>query len=374
MQLDNLSIAYLVREVAPLFEGAFVNNVSETEGRRIKVKLHTKQGSKGLIIAGNAFFITKYSLQARHGKSNFPVALKKELYNKRIVSIEQHDLDRVVSIRFLEHTLVLELLGEGNQILLNKQGKILSCARNEEWADRKIRKGETYAFPRHHQNPATLTVARLRKAFSESDKDGIRALLSTANISPLVAEELFFRQKIGKAKPARDFNDTEIGKLVSGLHGLYSPESAEYAPVAYKNFVFPFRLGHLNEEPVPIASLNDCLDEALASAGARPKEETARLEASHERSSKLEHVRSQQGAARRKFEQQVSENTRKGELIYGHYNEIDALRKAALEGIEKGLPEKKILEAFQLEAAKGNKAASLLKSLDVKKKTIELEL
>ena len=62
MQLDNLSLAYLIEELRPTLDGAYVNKVSQTDNGWLKIKLHSKKGSKDLIIAKNNFFISNYSI------------------------------------------------------------------------------------------------------------------------------------------------------------------------------------------------------------------------------------------------------------------------------------------------------------------------
>ena len=196
MLLDNLTLAYLVKELKPILKGAYVNKVSELKNAHQKIKLHTKQGSKDLILTPNELFLTNYSLQARHTKSSFAVALKKELYNKKIVDLQQHEFDRVITINFLEHSLILELLGQGNKILVDSKGKIIACQKNERWADRTTKKGEQYVFPKPRGiNPLKLTQQNLKKAFEESKKDVIRSLVGFVNVSPIVAEEILFRAK-----------------------------------------------------------------------------------------------------------------------------------------------------------------------------------
>src|SRR3989344_8716005 len=103
MLADNLSLAYHLEEIRPFLEGAYINKVSELSSSFLKIKLHSKSGSKDLIISQNSFFISEYSFPARHGKTNFAVALKKELYNRKIVGIKLHDFDRVIEIKMLEH-------------------------------------------------------------------------------------------------------------------------------------------------------------------------------------------------------------------------------------------------------------------------------
>jgi len=329
-----------------------------------------------LIIAKNNFFISNYSIQAKHGKNNFAVALHKGLYNKRVVGAALHEFDRVVEIKMLEHSIILELLGEGNQILIEKGGKIISCAKNEEWADRTTKKGEKYIFPKHSLNPAKVLGGELHNIFSASQKDAIRTLLIAVNMPPVLAEEVLLLIKIDKSRAANSITAAEAEKISKKINGFYSNISIlqeGYLPVAYKTFIFPFRLAHLKEEPVNIKSINDYLNENLVHSIATPKEHE-KSQVSKGKVSGLEFMKAQQIGARSKFESQIEQNKQKAELIYKHYSEIDELRKAVLSGIEKGKSEKQILEALAGASKNGSAAAGLLRKLSLKDKKMELEL
>src|SRR3989344_4826991 len=227
MLLDNLSLAFLVRELNPLLENAFVNKVSQLEKGVLKIKLHTKQGSKDLILAPNAFYVSSYSMPATHKKSNFTASLRKELYNKRITAIEQHDFDRVVALKFLEHSLVLELLGEGNMALLDSEGKIISCLKNESWSDREVRKGAQYSYPQARGlNPLEITAEKLSGIFSSSEKDAVRTLISALNISPPAAEEILFALKIDKGLKASALTKKDCAAIAEKVKDFYSAEKS----------------------------------------------------------------------------------------------------------------------------------------------------
>lgn len=375
MQSDNLTIAYLVLELRPFLEGSFVNKVSEISSGTLKLKLHTKQGSKGLIISGNDFFLANFSAHARHGKTNFAVALKKELYNKRIIGIEQHSLDRVVEIRLLEHSLVLELMGEGNQILVGKDGKIISCARNEEWSDRKTRKGEPYAFPRAKGlNPVEIGGKELADAFSRSERQAIQALVSSVNISPLVAEEVFHSLKIAKSAKASGIAASDVVRIADKVKEFYTVAPEKLNPVAYRGFCYPFMLSHLSDNPVGIPSLNSFISDSLSTevvSGPVVKEQKSE---SREKVSKLEFQRLRQAEARKKFIAVAEENQRKGEAIYRHYSEIEELSSAITQGVKKGFSEKEILSRISGQAKKGSRAALLLRRIDLKGRKFEIEV
>ncbi|MAG18230.1 MAG: hypothetical protein CL944_02015 [Candidatus Diapherotrites archaeon] len=373
--LDNLSLAYLLLELKPILVNGFINKVSEIKNGFIKVKIHTKNGTKDLILAPNELFISQYSLQARHGKSGLANALRKELYNKRIVDIYQNELDRVVVIKFLEHSIVLELIGEGNKIFLDSEGIILSCQRNEKWADRTTKKGEKYIFPKPKgTNPTKLTLADLKEAFSVSEKDSIRALMSLVNMAPLIAEEVFYQLKLDKKSRANTLKDVEIKKIVSKVKEFYTPKLSNLAPVSFNEQPYPFTLAAFQKTPVEkIDSISSFIDEKISNS--LTKSEVEKEAAVKEKAvSKLEFHRNQQTLAKTKFKNQIDQGKMKAELIYQHYNELEELRNAILKAMKSGLKEKEIMYKFNSAVQKGNKTAKLVTQIDFSKKKFTVEL
>ncbi len=373
--LDNLTLAYLILELKFFLEEAYINKVSEIKQGVLKIKIHSKNGSKDLILTPNSPYLSNYSIQARHGKSNFAISLKKELYNKKIRTIEQYEFDRVCVIKLIEHLLVLELMGEGNMILLNEEGTIISCLKNESWTDRTTKKGEKYQFPKARaQNPLKYDKKSIIDAFKESKKDSIRTLISNLSISPLAAEEVFYKTKIDKKKPAVELKETELSKILEETKKLYTINEKNLKPVKYKEFVYPFKLNHLEETPEKIDSISAYIDEQLSKDASVSKHLLKEENQSKEKLSGLEFQKKQQEEARKKFEKGIEENKKKAEVIYEHYSELEELKNAVLIAMKKGLKEKEIMYTFSSAASKGNKTAGLIKKIDLSRKKIEVEL
>lgn len=370
--LDNLSLAYQLLELKPFLENAHINKISELKRGFVKIKLHTKEGSKDLILAPNELFISSFSLQARHGKSNFARALKTELYNKKIDGVYLNEFDRIVVIKFFKHSLILELIGQGNKVLVDDDNVIISCEKNEEWADRTIKKGEAYIFPNPNGlNPSKVSVKDLEKAFSKSEKDSIRTLISCVNVSPKVAEEIFHNLKFKKDSKAVELKKTQLEKIAKLLKEFYSVKKSKLKPVLYKETPYPFKLKHLSGEQ-KLNSINVYIDEQASKEFSKANVKEEKLQ--KENVSRLEFHQKQQAQAKEKFENQVIENQKKGELIYEHFNELDELRNAILTGMKKDLKEKEIMYKFDSAAKKGNNTAKLLVGIDFSKKKFQVDL
>ena len=180
-EIDSITIAWLVQELAPKLEGSFVNKIQELEKNYLKIKLHSKEGSLDLIISPQALWVSSYKLQALQNPKGFAGFLKKHLYNKRVLKAWQKGLDRVAVLEFEKHYLVCEFFDDGNVILCDKEWKILQPFHRGEWKDRKLAKGEAYKFP---QNLTEQKMKELEKRLEREKKpgglmEGIDELLST---------------------------------------------------------------------------------------------------------------------------------------------------------------------------------------------------
>lgn len=369
MEIDNFSLRCLVKELKEIVEGAYVNKVSEIENGIIKVKLHTKKGSKDMILAKNVFYLTSFSYQARQGKSSFAEILKKNLYNKRIIGLEQHGSDRVAKILFFDYTLVLEFIGEGNKILLDKNNKIIACEKNEEWADRIVKKGETYKFPQVKSiSPLNLTKDELIRAFAKSEKDMIRTLVSSVNLSPVFAEEILYRLKLDKNKKAKEITEKEAEEVAKTISCLFDIDLAQLSPSLYHNFAYPIRLESTKEEPKKIESFNYCLDEFFSKETKQEKQVEKSIKVP-----KIEFLKKQQEEAEKKFKKDVEENTKKGEVIYSNLHEIEELRTEVLSLIKKGMKQEEILNKIH-EMSTRKPFFKNLKNVFLDKKKIEIEI
>ena len=170
VSLSNLALKHLVEELQ-ILENGFINKSQTLENGWLKLKVHTKQGDKNLVITPTALFLSEKSLQAKQSPGGFSALLKKYLFNQRIISLKQHSVDRVVVFKFPEHFLVVELFAKGNLVLCNKEMNIIRAMRKEEWKDRKLEAGEEYKFPSSRgANPLEENEKDFYKKLKENKK------------------------------------------------------------------------------------------------------------------------------------------------------------------------------------------------------------
>ncbi|MBS3059793.1 MAG: NFACT family protein [Candidatus Diapherotrites archaeon] len=373
MQLFNLALAYLVEELKPLVEKSFLNKVQLLQKGVLKLKIHSGEGPKDIIITPSSFFLTSFRLPAGEGSSPLIQSMKKHLLNRRISCIEQQGLDRIVKISFEEYFLFLEFVQHSNIILTDKELTILAVQNPREWRDRSLKRGSPYKLPPQQGiSPLEINEKPFSSALKESKTDLARAIIREINISPLAAEEILFNLGLEKHLAASSLQEKQAGELAKAIKEFHTVSLEKLAPVKVGSSLLPFRFNSLQEKQESVSSLNRALDEAFAASF----KEGGKKEAESTKSKEVERLEvnfREQLKAKERFEAQIEENRKRSELIYSHYNDLEEIVKAVKALSGKGLNEKEIMYKIKSVAGKNRVAAENLQSVDLKKKQITLE-
>ncbi|MBU2477024.1 NFACT family protein [Candidatus Micrarchaeota archaeon] len=370
MQLLDLSLAYLLQEIKPLITDSYINRIQELSADKFKFKLRTKKGVKNLFFFPNSVFFSDYKIDALKQTSGFGAFLRKRIEGKKILSVKQHNFDRILEFELPENFLIIELFLNGNIILTDKNFQIISALRKEETKNRIIAKNTKYFFPVSGKlNPKEMLFNEFKEKFQENfkeKKDLIFSLVSAVEIAPIFAEEVFFKLKTKKEA----ITEKELKKVFGEVKKLYSleikPEPIK-AKTKKEETVLPFVLDSVkNYEKVP--SINSALDDfyskQLFSENA-PQIKPKKLIA-------LEHSFKQQKESEERLLKEIQENKNKAETIYSNNLLIEEIISAAKKGFASGLKEKEIMQKINSYLSENNKKLSLL-SLSKNKVLLELK-
>ncbi|MGB7000548.1 MAG: ribosome rescue protein RqcH [Halobacteriota archaeon] len=334
--MSSVDIAAIVIELQELL-GARLVKAYQPGREEIRLKLHHK-GSLDLIIeAGKRIHLTKYKRASPRMPSNFAMYLRKHLSGARIAQIRQLDFDRIVEITIerwdKKLRLIAELLPRGNIVVVDEDGTILLPLRRKSFASRKIKVGEKYERPPSRANPLTMSESDLMN-LCKRDKDIASVLASELSFGGLYAEEVCAKAGIDKRMRADELTATEINAIHETIHTLFEPiitndQSKLKAHIVIEgedkiDFV-PFELSsYENKEKQFFPSLNDAADEYFSTKIAEVVEEQAKSE--HDTViGKYERILNEQLEALHKFELKEAESTKKGEMIYVHYLELEEM-------------------------------------------------
>ncbi|MCX6801042.1 MAG: NFACT family protein [Candidatus Diapherotrites archaeon] len=363
ISLSNLALKHLVEELQVLVNG-FVNKVQVLENHWIKMKVHTKNGGKDLVISPNSFFISEYSIPARMQPSGYPSLLKKYLFNQRVVSITQKGVDRIVVLEFPEHFLVLELFAKGNIILCDREMKIIKARWKEEWKDRKLEKDEIYRPPSSRgANPLEENEKDFFEKLKSNRKTFFGATVDLLNAAPAIIEFVFEKNGFDKKKNAAEAEEKETKKVLEEVKKIYSEK--ECGAFLNKKVIYSAEIGL--EKEIVFESINSALNSLLVKSlfgEAQKKGEQKEKEFNPMPAEKA--IEAKKNEIERLIEEE-KELQKKGEKIYLNYKKISEIISAVQKAKAKNLVAKEIKEKI-------NAIDDVLEEIDLKNGKLLLKL
>jgi len=179
------------------------------------------------------------------------MVLRKHLKGANVLSIKQHNFDRVVEIKMKKdkvYTLVIELFAKGNIILLDEENNIILPLKRKLWSDRDISSKKEYKYPsKRGMNPLNLEKSELSELFNDSEIDLIRTL-ARSGLGGIYSEEIILKSKIDKNKLASSLSDEEVDIIYETIESIFKP---------LKNHSFTPNIISINNNENNIDSTND---------------------------------------------------------------------------------------------------------------------
>ncbi|MDI9396154.1 MAG: ribosome rescue protein RqcH [Euryarchaeota archaeon] len=372
---QDMSSADVAAVVAELSAGprtiidAKIGKIYQPASEEIRINLYIfHQGRDNLVIeAGKRLHMTKYIRASPALPQAFPMLLRKYLMGGRIVSVEQHDFDRIIKIGIeragVRSTLIVELFARGNVLIVDSENKIILPMNPVTLKDRRLRSGEIYELPEAQLSPVDAKVSDLMDAFSKSTADIVRTIATRFNLGGVMAEEACARAGINKSKPAKEATVEDAEKIHYALQDLFSvlfrdpgkaggeaeilPETEGGPEAGIETQVpglrpqhikqeingkleafdaVPFDLNHYSEyEKEYFDSFNTALDEFF---GKKALEQVAEEKEAVKKEKTLgvyERRLLQQEESLKKFRKEIEKNNTLAETIYANYQIIEEL-------------------------------------------------
>lgn len=232
---QDMSSADVAAVVAELSTGprsiidAKIGKIYQPGAEEIRINLYVfHQGRKNLVIeAGKRLHMSKYLQTSPTIPQAFPMLLRKYLMGGRIVSIEQHDFDRIVKIGIeragVRSTLIVELFAKGNILIVDPENRIILPMNPVTLKDRRLRSGEIYELPEAQLSPLKVETPDMMTVFSKSTADIVRTIATRFNLGGVLAEEICSRAGINKTKPAKEATEEDAILLCKAMHALFYP-------------------------------------------------------------------------------------------------------------------------------------------------------
>lgn len=420
---QDMSSADVAAVVAELSAGprsiidAKIGKIYQPASEEIRINLYVfHQGRDNLVIeAGKRLHMTKYVRASPTLPQAFPMLLRKYLMGGRIISVEQHDFDRIIKIGIeragVRSTLIVELFARGNVLIVDSENKIILPMNPVTLKDRRLRSGEIYELPEAQLSPLEAKVSDLMEAFSKSTADIVRTIATRFNLGGVLAEEACVRAGVDKAKPAKEATVEDAEGLRDALQDLFSPlfigraagegkgeaeagvgtepatgveaEAPKLRPQHVKKEingkietfdVVPFDLIRYSEfEKEYFDSFNTALDEFF---GKKALEQVAEVKAAEKKEKTLgvyERRLLQQEESLAKFGKEIEKNNTLAEIVYANYQLIEELFSVLNGARAKGYSWDEIRSILK-QAKKTVPAAQKITNIDQKTGTVTVDL
>lgn len=193
-ELAALEYSYIIKEMQKL-HGKHFGNIYTLAGGKYRLKI----GNENIMVEpGVRMHFTKY-IEETETPDGFAQKVKKELKNSRLLEITQVNDDRIIEMRFENASLIFEMFGKGNVILVEEE-KTVAALHYRKWAGREITRGKKYTPP----------PSNIRKTLAEvlSDRYIIHSLMRLP-LGKEYAKELLVRCCIEERKPGDELTEEE---------------------------------------------------------------------------------------------------------------------------------------------------------------------
>ncbi len=381
----------VISELKDKLVNSRINNVYQLDAKTLLFKLHkvNEPPMRLVLEAGRRLHLTSYSLEKPQTPPAFCMTLRKYLPGAWINNLEQYEFERIAIFHFQTKTglmsLVLELFGEGNIILLGEKGEILQAVIFKKMRDRNIVRSESYQYPPSlGKNPFKVTPEEFDVGLKAAgDTEVVRAITRFLGIGGVYGEELLLRANIEKTKHCNSLTSTEIDAMFTVLQELLtSVMSQKLEPNIVLdnsgNFmdVLPFKLMRYESFKFQsYGSFGEALDEFYVRVTAAEKAAAGINVSQFKREAdRLRRMIADQEEAIRDDERKMELDKQFGDAIYAHFNVLQVL----LEKFSKVWREGKDLSTVVLEVVNSKKEGNIpevfFESFDGKNLAINVKL
>ncbi len=388
--MSNVDIYTICQELNNLLVGARVDKSFQPTKDTVVMRFHKAgEGRLDLVMqAGKRIHLSIYPLANPLKPPHFPMLLRNRVKGANVISVEQHNFDRVVVIKMkkdITYTLIVELFSKGNIILLDDENQIITPLKRKQWSDRDISAKREYVFPAENGiNPILIEEEEFRNLIGKSDDEIVRTLANNG-LGSLYAEEILLNTDIDKKTNCQDLKDDEIATIFKSFKDVFSQlENNDFSPMIVNNEkeieklkaenpdkkykvredVVPIRLKEYeNFEREEFESFNEASDEFYSSK-IRSEITDVQESAWNKKVGKFSRRLEKQTETLEKFQKTIENSQRKGELIFTNYVPIENILNVIQKAREKDYGWKEIGKTLKDAKKSGMAEAQIFESLD----------
>ena len=376
--MSNVDIFTISDELNNLLTGARVDKSFQPTKDIVVMRFHVAgTGRVDLVMqCGSRIHTSKYPLENPTNPPTFPMLLRKRVKGAHVISVTQHNFDRVVEIKVKKdkyYTIVVELFDKGNIILLDEDNNIILPLKRKHWSTRDISSKKEYVFPEERGiNPITVSEEEFKDVFINTESDVVRTL-AINGFGSLYAEEIIERAnekiEVDKNTPNCELTDNQISALYNSLKDLFSLlQNEEYKPQIVKKDrkedVVPLDLvKYENFKKEVYENFNEACDE-FYSKKVNSDIKDIKEKAWNKKVNKFEKRLRLQEKTLDNFNKTIKSSQYKGEIIYSNYTTIENLTNVVNSAISKDYSFKEIGKILQKAKKDGMDEAQIFESID----------
>ncbi len=380
--MSNIDIRLILPELQRASEGAFIKNVYQY-GDVFVLKLYRPAGgtSQLLIQPGRRIHLTEFRRVAPRTPPKFCTVLRKYLKDRKVMSVAQHDLDRIVVIEIGDetssHKIVAELFGNGNLLLLDPEDSIFIAMRYRRMKDRDVVPKAAYEFPPPRgEDVFSMKPDSFEELLSDSNANIVRTLASRLNLDSLSCEEICALAGISPRTKVPDLTEQEMKDLKTGLDtfaeklkaGVVGPcivfndepeEDEEPQSVAF----LPFEFEVYNSQPSQsFETFSQTIDDFFGVSDAETIDEEKQDAFSRERK-RLQTIIEKQAESISRLEEKAVKLREAGEAIYSHFQTSQEILETITDARAGGLSWTEIMKRIEEGRKKGIPSAKAIKRI-----------
>ncbi|MBD3190050.1 MAG: DUF814 domain-containing protein [Candidatus Heimdallarchaeota archaeon] len=388
--MTNFDINAVLSELSSRITGSELKNIFEVNNIFFFRFRNPEFGRQTVVVEpGRRLHPTKFKRDFPPSPSGLCKAFRIHIKNKWLKRVYQYDFDRVVVFEFEAHdeiyTLIVELFGRGNVILVSPKKKILVAEHYKKMRDRDIHPGISFEFPPSRgRNFMEADLDWVKKELLEASGRGLLQTLSwTLNIGKDYARELCLRAEIEPSLKVDDLTEAIINTLLEeGVkdfrkkiadeafepHVYFDPDSGELEDIT----PFPLHI-YSSLKSEKRESISEALDTHFTSIETdRASDEE--LSAEEQKINQLKEVKRKQEEHLESLRETAAEAKEEANLLYLHLQELDELlatiTKARRNKVEWSEIKEKLMEAKK----KGMRGARFLEKINEHQRTLLIEI
>ena len=228
IKFSNFDVFAITKELGTILPHGKIDNVYEIDGELLLLKIKTHLNEKKNLIVKNdsRLNFTNFNYPIPKYPSQYIMSLRKYLKNKIILSVNQHNFDRIIifeisNVEGKTWKFIVELFNKGNYILLDENNIVKIAKSYSKYRDRDILANREYSFPSSRgKDFLNLSQIDFNETVSNLEDEIVRILARNINISGTISEEICLRAEVDKKRSGRDLTPLELDALFNSFKKL----------------------------------------------------------------------------------------------------------------------------------------------------------